>query len=73
MEKQLKIYACNHFNGVWINGVAVIVAGSEEEALRLLKERLSERLLYQEVMDKLEVFEIPSDIKDAHILFDGDY
>jgi hypothetical protein len=73
MTDKLKIYACKHFNGIWVNGVAVIVAESSDEALDLLKKKLESNALYECDMQNLKVFQVPTDSKDAHILFDIDY
>jgi len=66
----LKCYTCTDHDGVWLPGVSVVFAKSQEHARQLLDEALKERDLKTE--DYTLEFQ-PSSYARALVLFDGDY
>lgn len=62
------------FNGVWLGGVAVIVAQDEEQAAQLLRSKLeNDGLLIEQTDESIKIREVDADTPDCRILFDGDY
>lgn len=68
----LKVYTCNSFRGHWpVGSAAVVIAESEEEAAKMLEERLSEIGLKQDV-DESQMIQASTE-KQVIILCDGEY
>lgn len=68
----LKVYTCNSFSGHWpVGSAAVVIAESDEEAAKMLEERLSEIGLKQDI-DESQMIQASTE-KQVIILCDGDY
>lgn len=68
----LKVYTCNSFSGHWpVGSAAVVIAESDEEAAKMLEERLSEIGLKQDI-DESQMIQASTE-KQVIILCDGDH
>ena len=67
----MKIWVCI-FEGKFIGGEAVVVAGSKIKAKKLLEEEFLKRSIIRNI-DQEDIIEVPLDKPVAIILSDGDY
>jgi hypothetical protein len=66
----LNVYEVHH-DGVYLNGVSIVVAESEERALSLVKFELTERKLSTRDIRLAQKYDLTN--QKCHVVWNGDY